>query len=124
MFARDPQTCVPKAHTTSAVARFFLANLRAFFSEDSAVQSRSTNLVLAAIHALSAGSEKTDAPANQNNGGSKGGFTQSDISAYLRAHGEPMSAWEVRGELTSLERAGAVRIESATAIWYLTTASS
>ena len=88
------------------------------------MQSRRTNLVLAAIHALSAGSEKTDAPANQNNGGSKGGFTQSDISAYLRAHGEPMSAWEVRGELTSLERAGAVRIESATAIWYLTTASS
>ena len=78
--------------------------------------SRRTNLVLAAIRALAADPKTTAAP-----GSAKGGFTQSDISAYLRVTGEPMSAWEVRGELTNLERAGEVRIEPDTAIWFLVT---
>lgn len=76
--------------------------------------SRRTNLVLAAVRALASRGETAGA-----SGGAAGGFTQSDISAHLRAEGEPMSAWEVRGELTNLERAGEVRIEPATAIWFL-----
>ncbi len=87
------------------------------------MQSRRTNLVLAAVRALASGGETTGAPGGTKGGFTKGGFTQSDISAYLRAQGEPMSAWEVRGELTNLERAGEVRIESATAIWFLKTPS-
>ena len=78
------------------------------------MQSRRTNLVLAAVRAVASGGQPTSAP-----GGAKDGFTQSDIGAYLRAQGEPMSAWEVRGELTNLERAGEVHIEPATAIWHL-----
>ena len=82
------------------------------------MQSRRTNLVLAAVRALASGGETNSAP-----GGARDGFTQSDIGAYLRDQGEPMSAWEVRGELTNLERAGEVRIDPATAIWHVQTRS-
>ena len=93
------------------------------------MHSRRTNLVLAAVHALAAGVETTEASSGTREGTTSSssppsslpgsGFTQSDIGAYLRAHAEPMSAWEVRGELSLLEHAGEVRIDPTTAIWFL-----
>lgn len=74
--------------------------------EESLVHSRRTKLVLAAAQALvKAGKQR---------------FTQADIGEHLRGRGEPMSAWEVRVELTTLETSGEVAIDTATAHWLLT----
>ena len=69
------------------------------------LQSRRTKLVLEAVQAL------VKAGAN--------GFAPADIGAHLRAHGEPMGAWEVRGELSNLEASGDVRLDTASARWHL-----
>ena len=73
------------------------------------MHSRRTKLVLAAIQALA-------------NGGTQG-FTPAEVGAQLRAQGEPVSAWEIRGELSNLEAAGNIRIDPASARWYLQAAA-
>ena len=45
------------------------------------------------------------------------GIRPGDINARLRAENEPMGAWEVRGELSRLERSGELSLEPATALW-------
>jgi len=46
------------------------------------------------------------------------GFLPGDVNALLREQNEPMGAWEVRGELTKLERLGDIRLDSATGRWH------
>jgi len=45
------------------------------------------------------------------------GFLPGDINALLRQHNEPMGAWEVRGELSTLERQGFLNLDSASGRW-------
>jgi hypothetical protein len=45
------------------------------------------------------------------------GIRPGDINARLRAEDEPMGAWEVRGELSRLERSGELALDPATARW-------
>lgn len=45
------------------------------------------------------------------------GIRPGDINARLRAENEPMGAWEVRGELSRLERSGELALDAATALW-------
>lgn len=45
------------------------------------------------------------------------GFLPGDVNAVLRKHNEPMGAWEVRGELSALERMGYLRLDAATGRW-------
>lgn len=71
------------------------------------MHSRRTKLVLAAVQALAHAGKQS--------------FTPADVGLHLRTHAQPMSAWEVRGELSNLEASGDVRIDPATALWTLTT---
>ena len=41
------------------------------------------------------------------------------INDRLRAMGEPMETWEVRGALSTLEADGEIVIDAATSVWYL-----
>ncbi len=68
------------------------------------MHSRRTKLVLEAVQALV-------------NAG-KQGFSPADVGRQLREEGEPMSAWEVRGALSTLEASGEVRVDPATALWH------
>lgn len=45
------------------------------------------------------------------------GIRPGEINARLRAENEPMGAWEVRGELSRLERSGELALDPATALW-------
>ncbi len=42
-----------------------------------------------------------------------------DVVEYLRAAGTPYDAWEVRGELTNLERLELIVLDANTATWRL-----
>jgi len=46
-------------------------------------------------------------------------FGPGDVTAHLRAEGTPYGAWEVRGELSILERLGLVELDEETASWRL-----
>lgn len=46
-------------------------------------------------------------------------FRPGDVTAHLRAQGLPMGAWEVRGELSNLERLGLVELDEEAAVWQL-----
>ena len=67
------------------------------------MHSRRTNLVLAAIEAL--------VKAGMH------GFMPADVNAQLRASGEPMLPWEIRGELSVLEASGEICVDPVTAVW-------
>ena len=67
--------------------------------------SRRTTLVLDAVYALAAAGNPAFAPAA--------------VGARLRSDQSPMSAWEIRGELSSLEASGELRLDPATALWSL-----
>ena len=41
------------------------------------------------------------------------------INARLREMGEPLGTWEVRGELSTLERGGEIANDPDTGAWYL-----
>jgi len=45
------------------------------------------------------------------------GFLPGDVNALLRQQNEPMGAWEVRGELSTLERMGYLRLDAASGRW-------
>ena len=67
--------------------------------------SRRTKLVLDAIQAIAVAGNHAFAPA--------------DVGAQLRSAQTPMSAWEIRGELTTLEVSGDITIDPTTALWSL-----
>lgn len=46
------------------------------------------------------------------------GFRPGDVNAVLRERNEPMGAWEVRGELSKLEREGYLLCDTATGRWW------
>ena len=51
-------------------------------------------------------------------------FRPGDVTAHLRAGETPFGAWEVRGELTNLERLGLVVLDEETATWRLVNGAS
>ena len=46
-------------------------------------------------------------------------FRPGDVAAHLRPTETPFGAWEVRGELSKLERLGLVELDEDTATWRL-----
>lgn len=46
-------------------------------------------------------------------------FRPGDVAAHLRPTETPFGAWEVRGELSNLERLGLVELDADTATWCL-----
>jgi hypothetical protein len=44
-----------------------------------------------------------------------------DIAARMRARNQPMSVWEIRGELSNLEALGSIELNPDTASWRLAT---
>ena len=46
-------------------------------------------------------------------------FRPGDVTAYLRRGKAPFGAWEVRGELSNLERLGLIALEEDEAVWRL-----
>ena len=51
-------------------------------------------------------------------------FRPGDVTAHLRANDSPFGAWEVRGELTNLERLGLIVLDEVTATWRLVNGAS
>ncbi len=51
-------------------------------------------------------------------------FRPGDVTAHLRASNAPIGAWEVRGELTKLERLGLILLDEETATWRLVNGAS
>ena len=64
-----------------------------------------------------------DAVAALRNAGSAA-FRPGDVTAHLRASGTPIGAWEIRGELTNLERLGLIMLDEDTATWRLANGAS
>jgi len=50
-------------------------------------------------------------------GKSEPSVAASEIIQALRETGQPLAAWEVRGELSKLENLGAITLDEATARW-------
>ena len=51
-------------------------------------------------------------------------FRPGDVTAHLRASGAPLGAWQVRGELTNLERLGLIVLDEDSATWRLVNGAS
>ena len=51
-------------------------------------------------------------------------FRPGDVTAYLRESGAPFGAWEVRGELTNLERLGLIVVDEDSATWRVVNGAS
>ncbi len=51
-------------------------------------------------------------------------FGPGDVTAQLRATGAPVGAWEVRGELSNLERMGLIVLDEDVAEWRLVNGAS
>ncbi|HAR31679.1 MAG TPA: hypothetical protein DCR65_09130 [Gammaproteobacteria bacterium] len=47
-----------------------------------------------------------------------------DITTVLRERNQPLAFWEVRGELSNLEAAGVIEVDSASGGWRLTADSA
>lgn len=92
-----------------AAGRALMVKLSGIALEVSPLLSRRTKLVLDALHALADAGQST--------------FTQAAVGAYLRGQQTPMSAWEVRGELSILEALGDIQLDAKTALWQFTAAS-
>ena len=73
-------------------------------------QARRTRTVFDAVTAL-------------RNAGSTA-FRPGDVTSHLRASGSPFGAWEVRGELTNLERLGLIVLDEESATWRLVDGAS
>ncbi len=73
-------------------------------------QARRTKTVFDAVTAL----EDANSP----------GFRPGDVTAHLRASGKAFGAWEVRGELTNLERLGLIVLDEDSATWRLVNGAS
>ncbi len=46
------------------------------------------------------------------------GFLPGDVNELLREDNEPMGAWEVRGELTTLARQGYLSLDAGSGRWH------
>lgn len=55
--------------------------------------------------------------------GATNGITPGDVNARLRDQKLPLGAWEVRGELVELERAGVVVLDADSGRWFPATAA-
>ena len=73
-------------------------------------QARRTKTVFDAVSALKAAGTSS--------------FRPGDVTAHLRASGAPFGAWEVRGELTNLERLGLIVLDEDSATWRLVNGAS
>lgn len=51
-------------------------------------------------------------------------FRPGDVAAHLREGKAPFGAWEVRGELSNLERLGLVALDEDAAVWRLVDGAS
>ena len=51
-------------------------------------------------------------------------FRPGDVTAHLRASDSPFGAWEIRGELTNLERLGLIVLDEESATWRLVNGAS
>lgn len=51
-------------------------------------------------------------------------FRPGDVTAHLRASGAAVGAWEVRGELTNLERLGLIVLDENSATWRVVNGAS
>lgn len=51
-------------------------------------------------------------------------FGPGDVTAALRDRGQPLGAWEVRGEFSILEADGLIELDAETGRWSLTEAAS
>ena len=51
-------------------------------------------------------------------------FRPRDVTAHIRATGEPFGAWEVRGKLNNLERMGLIVLDEESATWRLINGAS
>ena len=56
--------------------------------------------------------------------GGAASFRPGDVAGYLRDEGRPFGAWEVRGELTNLERLGLIVLDEEIAVWRLVPGAS
>lgn len=45
------------------------------------------------------------------------GLRPADVSAHLRDQGAPLGLWEIRYELSQLERAGVIALDEDTGLW-------
>ena len=50
-------------------------------------------------------------------GAGQSSFRPGDVTAHLRATDSPVGAWQVRGELTNLERLGLIVLDEESATW-------
>ncbi len=46
-------------------------------------------------------------------------FRPGDVGAKLRAEGQPLDAWEIRGEFSTLESEGLITLEEESGAWTL-----
>jgi DNA-binding IclR family transcriptional regulator len=51
-------------------------------------------------------------------------FRPGDVTAAMRKRGQPLGAWEVRRELSTLEADGLIELDPETGFWSLTAAAS
>ena len=51
-------------------------------------------------------------------------FRVGDVTGRLRADGNPFGAWEVRGELSNLERLGLIVLDDEAAVWQIVDGAS
>ncbi|MDE0421595.1 MAG: hypothetical protein OXK76_12015 [Gammaproteobacteria bacterium] len=51
-------------------------------------------------------------------------FRPGDVTAHLRESGTPFGAWEIRGELTNLERLGLIVLDEGSATWRVVNGAS
>lgn len=73
-------------------------------------QARRTKTVYDAVSAL--------------NEAGKPAFRPGDVTAHLRESDSPIGAWEVRGELTNLERLGLIVLDEDSATWRVVNGAS
>ena len=48
-----------------------------------------------------------------------GEFRPGDVGTKLRAEGQPLDAWEIRGEFSTLESEGLITLEEESGAWTL-----
>ncbi len=53
-----------------------------------------------------------------------GRFRPGDIASVLRERGQPLGAWEIRGQLSILEAEGLIRLEPESGTWEIASAAS
>jgi repressor of nif and glnA expression len=52
------------------------------------------------------------------------GFRPGDIASVLRERGQPLGAWEIRGQLSILEAEGLIRLEPESGTWEIVSSAN